>query len=61
MPVVTVEVLEGRTLEQKRNLVRDLVEAVSKNFKVKKEGVQVVIHESPGDLITHEGILIIDR
>ena len=34
MPEVTIELLEGRTLEQKRGLVRDMTEAVVRNCAV---------------------------
>ena len=46
MPRVTVEALNGRTIEQKRRLVKDLTEAVVKNFNVGPEAVTVVIHET---------------
>ena len=45
MPFLIVEALEGRTVEQKRGLVKDLTEAVTKNFNVSPEGVHIVLHE----------------
>ena len=36
---------EGRTIEQKRGLVKDITEAVCKNFDVKAEAVTVHIKE----------------
>ena len=61
MPRVTVEALEGRTIEQKRRLVKDLTEAVVKNFNVKTEAVTVVIHETSKDNFAKAGKLRIDE
>jgi 4-oxalocrotonate tautomerase len=46
MPEVTIELLEGRTLEQKRGLVRDMTDAVVRTTGVKAEDVTVIIHEN---------------
>ncbi len=45
MPTVIVEALEGRTVEQKRGLVKDITDAVCKNFKVSPDAVTVMIHK----------------
>jgi len=45
MPTIIVEADEGRTVEQKRGLVRDITEAVCTHFKVPPEAVTVLIHE----------------
>jgi len=37
MPLITVKAKSGRTIEQKRGLVKDITEAVVKNFKVESE------------------------
>ena len=37
MPAITIKAIEGRTIEQKRGLVRDITDAVVKNFDVKPE------------------------
>ena len=34
MPLITVKALEGRTIEQKRGLAKDITEAVVKHFEV---------------------------
>ena len=41
MPLVTIKAVEGRTVEQKRALVKDITEAVVKNFKTEPEAVIV--------------------
>jgi 4-oxalocrotonate tautomerase len=45
MPTVVIEALEGRTVEQKRGLVKDITDAVCKNFKVNPDAVTIMIHE----------------
>ena len=60
MPVVTVQAVEGRTVEQKRGLVRDITEAVAKNFNVRPEAVTVVIHERSRENWAKAGKLFID-
>ena len=45
MPEVYVYAVEGRTIDQKRALVKDITDAVVKNFKVKPEAVMVEIVE----------------
>src|SRR5262249_24626827 len=47
MPEVYVHAVEGRTLDQKRALVKDITDAVVRNFNVKPEAVMVQIMESP--------------
>jgi 4-oxalocrotonate tautomerase len=46
MPEVTIELLEGRTLEQKRGLVKDMTEAVVRNCGVQPEDVTIIIHDN---------------
>ena len=45
MPTIIVEADEGRTIEQKRGLVKEITEAVCKNFMVEPPSVTVLIHE----------------
>ena len=44
MPEIYVYAVEGRTIDQKRALVKDITEAVVRNFKVKPEAVMVADH-----------------
>jgi len=60
MPRVIIEAIEGRSVEQKRGLVRDITEAVIKNFNVGPEAVSVVIHEISKENLAKAGKLFID-
>ena len=61
MPLVTVKALEGRTIVQKRGLVKDITEAVVKNFKVEPESVTIDIIEFSRDNLAEAGKLFVDR
>jgi len=45
MPLIIIEADEGRTIEQKRGLVKDITAAVCKNFNVSPDMVSIHIHE----------------
>jgi 4-oxalocrotonate tautomerase len=47
VPEIIVYCVEGRTPEQKKGLMKDLTDAVVKNFGSKAEVVTVQIVESP--------------
>ena len=47
MPEVIVYAVAGRTAEQKKGLMKDITEAVVKNFGAKADSVTVQILESP--------------
>ena len=47
MPEVYVYAVEGRTPEQKRALMKDITDAVVRNFAVEAEAVVVSIMETP--------------
>ncbi|MDD5127433.1 MAG: 2-hydroxymuconate tautomerase family protein [Dehalococcoidales bacterium] len=46
MPFITVDMYEGRTIEQKRQLVKDLTEATMK-LGVPASAVQILIRDVP--------------
>ncbi len=46
MPEILVHIVEGRSVESKKALMRDITEAVVKNFNVAPERVVVQIVES---------------
>ncbi len=47
MPEILVHIVEGRSAESKKALMRDITEAVVRNFAVPAERVVVQIVESP--------------
>ncbi len=47
MPIVQVELLEGRSIEQKRAMVREVTTAICQSLGVGPESVSVIIRDMP--------------
>ena len=61
MPVVKIELAKGRTIAQKRELVRSITDAVVKTTGVKQENVWIIINEFEPDNFSSGGCLQIDK
>ncbi|MEQ9463247.1 MAG: 2-hydroxymuconate tautomerase family protein [Haliea sp.] len=61
MPVVTVQLWEGRTVEQKRKLVKAITEAMVEHADVNPDGLHIIVHDVPKDSWARGGVLGIDR
>ena len=46
MPQVTVKFIQGKTIDQKRLLVKDVTEAVAKNLEVPPDAITIELFES---------------
>ena len=53
--------LEGRTDEQKRALVQEVTEAVSKTVNAPKENVSIIIEEMSKNHYATAGVLQMDK
>jgi 4-oxalocrotonate tautomerase len=61
MPVVTVQMLEGRTTEQKRRLVRAITDAMIEHAGAQPDALHVVIQEYGKENWGRSGVLTADR
>ena len=61
MPAVYIHAVAGRSKDQKRALIKDITDAVVKNFGVTADAVLVEILESSGDNKAKGGVLFSDR
>ena len=61
MPIITVDMLEGRTAEQKRALAKELTEAIVRTAGARAEATYVVIRDVPKEHWAVAGELISDR
>ncbi len=61
MPVVTVQLWEGRTVEQKRALVKAITDAMVEHAGAKPEGLHVILQEIPRENWGRAGVLGVDR
>ena len=61
MPLIHIELIEGRTQEQLKNLVADVTDAVTKNTGAPAEHVHVVLGEMRKDRYSVGGVLKSDE
>jgi 4-oxalocrotonate tautomerase len=60
MPEVVVYMVEGRSLDQKRGLVKDITTAVMKNAGAPADAVTVSLVETPKNSKAKGGVLFSD-
>jgi 4-oxalocrotonate tautomerase len=61
MPVVTVQIWEGRSVEQKRRLAKALTAAMVEQGDASPEALHVAIQEYPRESWAKNGVLGVDR
>ena len=61
MPEIYVYAIEGRSIDQKRALVKEITDAVVRYFNVGPEAVMVQIVESPKTSKAKGGVLFSDK
>ena len=61
MPIVIVEMWEGRTVDQKRNLIKALTAAMVEHAACTPDHLHVVIHESKKENWGKAGVISIDE
>jgi len=60
MPLVTIKIIEGRNIEQKRGMVKDVTEAIVKNIGCPPTAVQIDIVEMKQENLSQGGKLFCD-
>jgi 4-oxalocrotonate tautomerase len=60
MPLVTIKIFEGRTLEQKRAMCKDVTAAMVKNIGCKPEAVHIDIVDLKKENLAQGGKLFSD-
>ena len=61
MPLVTIKIIEGRTVEQKRGMVKDVTEAIVKNIGCPPSAVHINIMDLKRENFADGGILLCDN
>jgi 4-oxalocrotonate tautomerase len=61
MPVVTVQMWEGRTVEQKRALVKAITDAMVEHAGANPDALHVILQEIPRENWGRAGVLGVDR
>lgn len=60
MPLVTIKLFEGRSLEQKRGMVKDVTAAITKNVGCPESAVSIDIIELKQENVAQGGKLYCD-
>ncbi|MGD9568210.1 MAG: 2-hydroxymuconate tautomerase [Sedimentibacter sp.] len=61
MPIIQVEMLKGRTLEQKRAMAEKVTQAVVETANCPKEAVRIIIREMEFENFSQGGVLKCDE
>lgn len=61
MPIVTIDLVEGRTIEQKRELAKRITDAVVEVLKTTPEQVNIIYRDGPRSNFAKAGVLLSDR
>lgn len=61
MPIVQIDWLEGRTLEQKKEMVKKVTEAICETGKCPPEAVTIIIRDTSFDNLAKAGKLRSDK
>lgn len=61
MPVVTINLLTGRTIEQKRELVKQITEVLCNTINTIPENVEIILNEMSKENYAKNGQLTIDK
>jgi 4-oxalocrotonate tautomerase len=61
MPVINISMLKGRSLEQKRRLVKTFTEEMAKILEIKPEVISIIIEELDWDNWATAGELHSDK
>lgn len=61
MPIVQIELLEGRTVEQKRALVKEVTNAICKTLNAPPEAVRIILRDMKFENFANAGVLRSDQ
>lgn len=61
MPNVMISFLAGRELNQKRDMVEKVTDALVKSLGCQRDSVDIVMHEITEDQTAHGGLLRCDK
>lgn len=61
MPIVQIELLAGRTVEQKRTMARKVTDAIVESLNCPAEAIKVIIRDMPPENYASAGVLRVDQ
>jgi len=60
MPIIRIDIIEGRTLEQKRKIVQEITQTMVQVAGAKPEDVRIIIIDHPMENLATGGGLLSD-
>jgi len=60
MPILQIEMLKGRTLDQKRDMVSKVTDVISETLQCSREAVIIIIREMEPENLSKAGVLKTD-
>jgi len=61
MPIVQIELLEGRTVEQKRAMVKEVTDAICRTLNATPDAVRIIIRDMKFENYAVAGVLRSDQ
>ncbi|AWB10597.1 4-oxalocrotonate tautomerase [Thermodesulfobium acidiphilum] len=61
MPIITIELLEGRSEVQKKQIAKEITETLVKNANVKPEAVTILFHDLKPENIAKGGKFLSEK
>jgi 4-oxalocrotonate tautomerase len=61
MPIVTIELIEGRTVDQKREMAKKITDVIIEVVKVKEDTVEIIFHDMKKENYSKAGKLALDH
>jgi len=61
MPTIQIDMIAGRTIEQKREMVKKVTEALVSTIACKPEAVSIIVRENPKEHLATAGKLLSDK
>lgn len=56
MPVVTIQMAEGRSLDQKRRVIQDITRSIAENVQVDPAAITIMLQELKRENIAKAGV-----
>ena len=60
MPIITIELIEGRSVEQKREMAKKITETVVEITKIPQDAVEIIFHDLKKENYSKAGVLATD-
>jgi 4-oxalocrotonate tautomerase len=61
MPIVTIELIEGRTVDQKREIAKQITETIKNITNAPEDVIEVIFHDLKKENYSKGGKLFIDK